>query len=164
MEAFYKIVRRAILIGAGIGGACLLAVMALVVLNVITRGFGGGIAPTYEIIVLLMVVTVSFALAYTGLEKAHIEVDFMLSRLSQKAKNILKIFSLTLTVIVLMLLTWGAMVILSARWWGFEETELISLSYMPFRLALVIGLVLFCLIQTIHLINMLKTPKGSMDK
>jgi TRAP-type C4-dicarboxylate transport system permease small subunit len=164
MEAFYKIVRRTVLIGAVIGGACLVGVMLLVVANVIARGFGGGIAPTYEIIVLLMVVTVSFALAYTGMEKAHIEVDFMLSRLSQKAKNILKIFSLILSIIVLMLLTWGAIVILINRWWGFEETELIGLSYMPFRLALVIGLFLFSLVQIIHLINMLKKPKGSMDK
>ena len=145
-------VRVLIQLGVGLGGLALLGTMVLVAANVIARAFNSGITFTHELIVMLMVVTVAFAIAYAGLEKAHITVDVLSSRLKKGTRRGFEIVGLIISLVVTGLFIWGGILIVVERWIGYEETALLEISYVPFRAALVLGFVLLLLTMVVRLV------------
>lgn len=140
-----KSVRVLIKLGVGLGGLALIGTMVLVAANVIARAFNSGITFTHELIVLLMVITVAFAIAYAGLEKAHITVGVVTSRLKNRTLRAFEIAGLIISLVVTGLFIWGGILIVVERWIGYEESALLGISYVPFRAALVLGFVLLLL-------------------
>jgi len=65
--------------------AAVIAMMLLSTADVVLRLFGKPIPGTYELVGFLGTVVVSFALAFTSIEKGHIAVEILVEKLPQRA-------------------------------------------------------------------------------
>ena len=92
-----------------ISSIALVIMMLVVVVHVIGRNFFS--SPLYggvEIISLSGVVLISFALGYTQLQKAHIVVEVLVSRLPKSLRTPLAVFVMLVNLFTVTLLIWGA--------------------------------------------------------
>ncbi|MFC1820139.1 TRAP transporter small permease subunit [Thermodesulfobacteriota bacterium] len=156
MERFANIIRWLSRAGMALGAVFLVAMMVLVVMNVGVRPFGRVIGGTIEVVELMAVVIVAFALAYTALSGSHVIVDIVVSRLSQRTQQIFKSFTYFLYLVTLVLITWANAGLTYRRYLVGEETDLHRISYIPFRSIWVLGLIIFCLVISIELFRALR--------
>ena len=155
MRSFANIVHRIGGVGAAIGSVFLAGMMVLIVASVVVRPFGEVIAGSYELIEVLIVVPVAFALGYTALKQGHVEVSLVVSRFSQRKQAIIASFTWFLSLGIWGLIVWAGTGIMLEKWLG-ERTELLLVPYLPFRFVWVFGLLLFCLAFLIELSRALK--------
>jgi TRAP-type C4-dicarboxylate transport system permease small subunit len=144
MQLFNTALRRVIEVGTILAAISLLVVMCLVVASVTARFFGRAIGGSYEMIQLIISVTISFSLAYTALKGGHVAVEVVSSRLPARFRQVA-----TVVVSALALGFWGVM-----AYAGFdfildkgmsERTETIKFPLFPFRVLLAFGLLLLAL-------------------
>jgi TRAP-type C4-dicarboxylate transport system permease small subunit len=82
---------------AGIG---LTVMMCLTVADVIGRAAGSPVLGTYELVSLLGVVAIGFAIPLTSFNRKHVYMEFLIERLGRKTKNVVN----TLTRIIVLLI------------------------------------------------------------
>jgi TRAP-type C4-dicarboxylate transport system permease small subunit len=73
-----------------ISGLAVMLMMLLTCADVILRLFGHPIPGTYELVGFLGAVTISFAMAYTSVEKSHIAVEIFVERLPRRLQYFLE--------------------------------------------------------------------------
>ena len=146
MSGLNKIFPKIIIAFTIAGGICLLGVMLLTVANIVGRLFGKSIGPTFELTSLVIVISAMFAIVYAALQKAHIVIDVLTTRMSERAKEILEVFTNIISLMIVAILTWGSLNMFIWRWEKPEETALLHLTMVPFRLILMFGFVLFFLV------------------
>lgn len=88
--------------------ACALFGMALLTgADVGMRGvFNTPIFGSEEIVSILGVIAVGFALPYTHFQKSHIGVEILVRRLSKRTRDIVKLVTNTATLLLIALVTW----------------------------------------------------------
>lgn len=155
MGYFANIVRRISGIGTALGAAFLVGMMVLIVANIIYRLTGHVITGSYELSELLIVVTVAFALGYAALQKSHVEVKIVVSQLPQRWQAILEAFTSFLSMGTWAVIAWASSLILSERWLS-EESEMLLVPFLPFRLVLLFGLILISLAYLIYMFMALR--------
>jgi TRAP-type C4-dicarboxylate transport system permease small subunit len=138
-----------------VGSVFLIGIALLVVANIVYRFFGGVIAGTYELVALMIVVTVAFALGYAALKQGHIVVRIVLSRFSPRIQAILTVFTSVIGLGFWALIAWKSAEIMSERALAGEYTEMLGVPYLPFRCAWLFGLLFFCLVLLIDLFKAL---------
>lgn len=154
MEYLANLVRRMSGWGMALGATFLVGMMVLIVASVIFRRAGHIIPGTYELSELLIVVTVAFALGYAALKKSHIVVKFVVARFSQRTQAILEAVTSFISLATWAVVAWTGVIIVSKRWLR-EESEMLSVPFLPFRLIFLFGLILFCLVYLIDLFRAL---------
>lgn len=124
-----------------ISSISLMIMMLVVVVHVIGRNFFS--SPLYggvEVISLSGVVLISFALSYTQLQKAHIAVEVLVSRLPKSLQAATAIFGMTVNLVTVSLLIWGA---IDYFWDAIIKpgsyTLVLHLPSAPFRFVWVLG-------------------------
>ena len=154
MDYVANIFRRLNRGGMAIGAAFLTGMMVLIVANIIYRLSGHVIPGSYEISELMIVVAVAFALGYAAVEKSHVVVKIVVSRFPQRWQSILEAFMSLISLATWAVIAWASVNVLSARWLT-EETDLLDVPYLPFRIVWVLGLVMFCLVYLTDLFRAL---------
>lgn len=132
------------------GGIFLVATMLVTVVNVLCRPFGRVISGSYELIEYLVVVVVACTLGYTAVEKAHIAVDIVISRLSPRVQGFLEVFNSIIDIGLWGLVIWTSTKILVVRWIS-EKTYDLSLPMLPLRFIWVLGLIFLCMVLLLDL-------------
>jgi TRAP-type C4-dicarboxylate transport system permease small subunit len=135
--------------GNALGAVFLIGIMVLIVVNVISRRFGFLIPGTYEMIEIMIIVTAGFAMAYTALRKGHTQVGFEIS--SGRKQAVIDALVGCCEVITVALITWNQFNVLLDKIRLGEETELLHITYAPFRALWVFGLLLLCVAFLIDL-------------
>ena len=138
-----------------LGAVFLVGMMVLITASVIYRRAGHVIPGTYELSELMIVVTAAFALGYAALKKTHIVIKVVVARFPQRAQAILEAVMSFISLAAWAAVAWTGILILSKRWLN-EESEMLSVPYLPFRLIFLLGLVLVCSIYLIDLIRALR--------
>jgi TRAP-type C4-dicarboxylate transport system permease small subunit len=133
--------------------------MLLVVANVIYRFFGHTIRGTYELIELIIIVPVAFALGYTAREDAHVNVTLLISRLPSRIRKIFETVNDVFSLAMWWLAAWVGIGIISTRWLQ-EETDMLNIPIPLFRLAWVIGLFFFGLVYLVDIINRFRNRRS----
>lgn len=72
--------------------AAVIVMMVLSTADVVLRLFGRAIPGTYELVGFLGTIVVSFALAFTSMEKGHIAVEILVNKLPQRAQLAIEAF------------------------------------------------------------------------
>ena len=155
MEYFAYIVRRITGIGVALGAAFLVGMMVLIVANIIYRLTGHVITGSYELSELLIVVTVAFALGYAAVQKSHVVVKILVSRFPQRWQAILEAFTSFLSMGTWAVIAWASSLIFLDRWLT-EESEMLLVPFLPFRLVLLFGLILISLVYLIYMFMALR--------
>lgn len=138
-----------------LGAAFLVGMMVLITASVIYRRVGHVIPGTYELSELMIVVTAAFALGYAALKKSHIVIKVVVARFPQRAQAILEAVMSFISLATWAAVAWTGVLIVSKRWLN-EESEMLSVPYLPFRLIFLLGVVLVCSIYLIDLIRALR--------
>ena len=125
--------------------------MLLVVSNVALRPFGKPITPTYELVEIMAAAAISFAVLYATVERAHIVINILVSRLPQQVRAIFDSFTSFLG-----FGTWALLAIASAiyaweQWLLIEITDILDIPYFPFRCVWVFAMAIMCLVLLIQL-------------
>jgi TRAP-type C4-dicarboxylate transport system permease small subunit len=152
MDRFVSIVHRISRVGTYIASGVLVAVVALVVVSIITRRFGWAVPGSYELVELLMPLAVGFALAYTALMMGHVVVDVVMSRFSQRVQTIAAVFTSFLGMGIVAAITWAGATLLQERWFV-ERTDELDVPFAPFRIVWLCGLSLFFLMLFIDFVK-----------
>jgi len=74
--------------------------MLLTVADVLLRAGGHPIIGTYEIVALLMAVVIGFGIPQVSLDRGHVYMEFLLEKLSGRAKNVMNVFTRVLCLIL----------------------------------------------------------------
>ena len=155
MKYLVKIVQKA---GNGgmVFGAIFLAVALLVmVATIIYRLFRGVIPGSYEMVGLFVGINVTFALPFTALSKRHVTVNIFLSRFPERLQNILGSITSLIELAFWAVVAWATLGVILDRWTN-EATLDIQLPMLPFRSIWFIGLIIFCLVLFLDVVDALR--------
>lgn len=144
MEILSSIVRRVTKVGTVAAGVFLLGAMLLIVTGVIVRFFNIAIVGSFELMQLMMAVTIAFALVYAALQKGHVVVKIIVSRFPTRLGAIVGIAVSFLSLAIWGLMSWAAAQMVYEK--GLREvSETLEVPYLPFRIVFILGLLLFSL-------------------
>lgn len=139
-----------------VGAVFLVCALTLVVINVVSRRFGYPIPETYILTGLLMAVVAALAVSYAESKHEHVAVTVIGDRLGRRPRFILNVFTSVITLACWIALFWGSVGLLIERWSLMETTDVLKISMVPFRLVWVYGLLSWCFVVLVDLIQMLK--------
>ena len=133
---------------AVVAAALAAAMMLLITTNVLSRYlFNDPVAGTVEYVRAMMVFLVFLPWALVQVNKGHIQVTFLLGRLSPGKRAMLELFTLACMLIFVVLITWQSG---EFAWKGIQENErFIGPVYTPAwpsRIAITVGAALFSLV------------------
>lgn len=138
-------------------GMCVLAAMVLVTtVNVAARYLANApIKGAYEIVGLSLVCLTAAGLGYCQLEKGHIRVSILFSRLPHRGQAILDSLAFLIGLGGISLICWYTF--LQARRYMFltrgEVSQILGIHLYPFMFILFVGFVLFALVLLMNLVQ-----------
>jgi len=139
-----------------VAGGAILVMMVLTCADVVLRFFRHPIPGTYEIVGLMGTVGVSFALAYTTMQKGHIAVEFLTQRMPERAQIVIAAGVDLLSTLLFGIITWqSAVYAMDLKRTG-EVSLTIALPVYPFMFGIAIGCCLACLVLATDLYRSLK--------
>ena len=128
--------------------ACIavIAMMLLSTADVVMRLFGKPIPGTYELVGFLGTVVVSFALAFTSMEKGHIAVEILMEKLPQRAQMAIEAFCNLIGALLFAAIAWQAVVYgLDIKASG-EVSLTLQMPPYPFIFGIAVGCALLALL------------------
>ena len=157
LEKLNRILNKGLLV---IGGAAVLALMALATGNVLLRMFGLPFRGAYELVSFLGAVVTAFALGYTQKRKFNIVVDILSDKFPMGVKRLLDgigylIGLLFFAVIAWVVLRWGLKIAVSG-----EVSETLKIAYYPFIFCVALGFAVLSLTLAIDLIGTFRKKGG----
>ena len=150
-----------------LGLLVLFLMMLLVAFDVLGRYiFNSPFKGTFDSIEMMMVVVVFCGLAYCTMEEAHVRVDVILGRLSQRTRAILNTITFVPSVFIVALITWR----LGERSWSVLQdlpgpaTATIHIPHWPLILLATVGAFLFLLELIVYLVRSVKQVRKTEEK
>lgn len=136
--------------------AAVIVMMMLSATDVFLRLFGKPIPGAYEMVGFLGTIVVSFALAYTSIEKGHIAVEILVGRFSLRAQFAIETVTNFISFMLFGLITWQSFIYaLDIRKSG-EVSMTLQMPVYPFLLAMAIGFGLLCILLIADFIKSLQ--------
>jgi len=137
-----------------IGLLVLMAMVLLVVVDVVSRRlFNSPLSFSFELIHVLLVATVFFAVVYTTSLQRHISVDVLTSRFPTKARTITDKVTDFISLGVFALIGWRSLVQAARIWAMGKETGILGVPIYPFLYVVAFGSIMAALIILVSLIN-----------
>lgn len=140
-------------IGNVISATTIVVMMALTVIDVTLRKFGGGIPGSAELNALLMVVVTFLALAHCWNKDGHIRIDLLLDRLSSRAQSALRGFAAIVGLCFFGSIFWGSIGFALKALEKHEVSTTLKVPLLPTKLIVVIGSAIFCVQLLVSAIN-----------
>lgn len=136
--------------------AAVIAMMLLSTADVVLRLFGKPIPGTYELVGFLGTAVVSFALAFTSIEKGHIAVEILVEKLPQRAQLAIEAFCNLIGALLFGVIAYQAILYaLDFRKSG-EVSATLQMPAYPFIFGIAIGCALLCLLLIADFIKSLQ--------
>lgn len=147
MSHFYKVIQGISLGGESLGRVVLLVMMFLISSDTIARYlFHSPIDGTMELSEFFMVAIVYPSLAYAQYLKAHVRVELLIMRLSQKSQAILGLFTDSVAFLIWAVIGWkGAEMAIRAWALGDTTSGILPLPLFPAKILIPFGAALLCL-------------------
>lgn len=123
-----------------------IAMMLLSVTDVVLRMFGKPIPGTYELVGFLGTIVVSFALAFTSMEKGHIAVELLVERLPQRVQLAIDSFSNLIGALLFGTIAYQAVLYAMDLKKSGEVSATLQMPAYPFIYGIAIGSALLCLL------------------
>jgi TRAP-type C4-dicarboxylate transport system permease small subunit len=131
----------------------LFSMMAVFVAETICRRFWKPLPGAYDIVGLLQVVLVAFAIPYFAFRKGHIQVELIVQRFPKRVQQAVDIFNGLVSLGFFVVVTWQCMVLAI----GMRKTNEVSMSafipHFPFMWMIFFSCALLCLIMFSDLIK-----------
>jgi len=143
-----------------IAGAFMIAMILMTCANIFLRLVWVPIPGTTELMGFFGAVATAFALGYTQLKKAHIAVDIVVNRFSERIQTIFNGINYILSMMFFGIAGWQI-----SRWAATiqktgEVTETLRIIYYPFTYGVALGCFLMALILLVDFLKLLHADKG----
>jgi len=140
----------------GIGTGILLLMVLLEGVNVILRYFVRRPMPgTVELEELMLVVLVFLGVAYTAVQKRHVKVDLVLSRLPHSVRAVIDSITTLLSLVLCFLLVWRVIVYALAGWERGAASSILRVPFFPFTFLVAFGSALLGIALLVELLRSL---------
>jgi len=135
----------------------MLLLAIFITLNVILRAAGVKTFGFYEITILIILAFVLTGAAYTQSKKGHIMLDFITSRLSSKAQEVLNCLALFLGLSFSILFIWRLVVYTHSLWvTGAFSHGMVNLPWWPAYVVACLGFIFFIIVLISHFAQSIK--------
>lgn len=151
----HKINRKANWIACG----AVLAMTALICSDVTLRYFLRPIKGSNDIVQILSVVLVAFAMGYTLVLKRHASITLFLSHLSSRARGIVCSITNILSIGLFVVLAWRSCVLARRMWISGEVSMTIGIPIYPLIYCVALGALLLCLVLVADLFKSLREAR-----
>ena len=159
------IIKKIVTITDKLAGVCLFSVMALVLANIILRNvFKTPILGTMEIVGLLTVTGLGFALANCEMLGANIVMDVMTEKMSKKSQKVIDAAVYSISLCFWAVAAWRIMVFAYASLMNGRVTATVSVPIYPFIFVLGLNVILLCAVLAYKLANFIKEASAEFDK
>lgn len=141
-------------------GGFVLAMMLLTASDVILRLFRLPLTGTYDLVGLLGAAFVSFALAYTSLQKGHIAVDFMVRKLRPRTQLLVDTAVEVLSLGLFTLVSWQALFYARRLRLMGEVSLTLKVPLYPFVYGVAVGSGMLCVVLLLRVARDLLSFRG----
>ena len=139
---------------SNLGQSVLMAMVLLVVADVVLRrAFNSPLPFSYELVEVMLVVAVFFAVAYTGTQKSHVGVDVLVSRFPPKAQAIVNAVIWLISTGLFGFVSWQSIAYGMRIWDIGQETAILGVPYYPFVFVVALGSILLALVLLVQFLN-----------
>ncbi|MBP7230817.1 MAG: TRAP transporter small permease [Syntrophaceae bacterium] len=136
--------------------AAVIVMMLLSTSDVVLRLFGNPIPGSYELVGFLGTIVVSFALAFTSIEKGHIAVELLVEKLPQRTQLVIECFCNLIGALLFGMITYKAVrYALDIRASG-EVSSTLQMPIYPFIFGMALGFGLLLIVLTADSIKSLR--------
>ncbi len=143
-----------------VAGISVTAMMVMTVADVFLRAGGHPIIGTYEIVALLFALVIGFGIPQVSLDRGHVYMEFLLQKLSRKAKNAMNIFTRLLCMGLFALIGINLFNVGAGFRASGEVSPTIQLPFYP----VAYGVAVCCLLQCcVFLYEMVRIWKGQYE-
>ena len=136
--------------------AAVVAMMLLSTADVILRLFGKPIPGTYELVGFLGTVVVSFALAFTSMEKGHIAVEILVEKLPQRTQLAIEAFCNLIGALLFGVIAYQAVLYAVDMKKSGEVSLTLQMPPYPFIFGIAAGCALLCLLLVADFLKSLR--------
>lgn len=137
-----------------IGVVLLMGMMLLIVVDVfLRRVFNHPIMGTFEVVQFILLILVYLGLAFAAAQKAHIGIDLVVARFSERTRAFIDSFTLLLGFGFFALVTWRNILKAGEMLLENETSFLLSIPTFPFYCILAFGCAVLCLVLLVQLIE-----------
>ena len=136
--------------------AAVVAMMLLSTADVVLRFFGRPIPGAYEMVGFLGTIVVSFALAFTSMEKGHIAVEILVERLPQRAQLAIEAFCNLIGALLFCVIAYQAFLYALDIKQSGEVSLTLQMPVYPFIFGIAAGCGLLCLLLIFDFIKSIK--------
>ena len=130
----------------GVGAVVLAVMMFLTASDVTLRQFKLPIMGTDDITAFLMAILISFGLAYCTIKKGHVQVDFIVERLSTRTQAITSSITTLLSFGLCVLITWQSFMNMISVYKSGAISWTLNIIVYPFAGVVAFGFALFALV------------------
>lgn len=140
--------------------AAVIVMMLLSATDVVLRRFGKPIPGAYELVGFLGTIVVSFALAFTSMEKGHIAVELLVEKLPQRAQLTIESFCSLMGALLFGMLSYKAIrYALDIKESG-EVSSTLQMPIYPFIFGMSVG---FSLLFLLLIADFIKSLQRTLD-
>jgi len=146
----------------GLGGVAPVLMLSVTV-DVVARYIRHPVAGNIEVAELLLIPAAFFAMAATHLNRGHVRVEILHSRLPTRVQGIMDSFTLLLSTGIFGLIIWAMANrvgrIIASPGLG-PVSDLLGIPKFPLLIVIIIGLILLCLVLLIDLVYAVARASG----
>ena len=149
MNGFLRTVFRITVFMNVVAGIALTFIILLTVCDVVLRALGRPILGVYEIVAMAGGIVIGFVTPFTSWVRGHIYMDFVIERLSHRAKNAFDIATRCVGIALFLMISWNVIKI-GTNLYSVDEVSLtLQLPLFPIAYGVgfcffVLSVVLFC--------------------
>jgi TRAP-type C4-dicarboxylate transport system permease small subunit len=160
MDLLEKISRILSITFLWIAGAFMVAMILITCANIFLRIVWVPLKGTFELMGFFGAVATAFALGFTQMKKAHISVDVLVNRFSERTRTILNGINYFICTIFFGIAGWQI-----ARWSATiretgEVTETLRIIYYPFTYCVAFGCLLIALVLLVEFLKLFSAKNG----
>jgi TRAP-type C4-dicarboxylate transport system permease small subunit len=164
MRYVQLVIKGVTILGRNIGAAFLLSVAMIMCANVAYRAIGGIIPGTFDLVELLIIPAVGFALVTVEHQKRHTVVDMITTHLPARLRSWLEIVVSMVCLFYWAALCWAGWKMLLRKMATGETTQLLHASVTPFRAVWVFTLAWVCVVIIWNVSKTIKETKEIGEK
>jgi len=132
--------------------ASLAAMMFLMAADVVGRYFfNSPISGGLELVEYLMAVIVPLSIAYCALQGAHVSVELLVDRLHPAVRQVIKIFTSTLSIVFVGLISWQNFLYIGEMYRSHLTSAVLKIPTYPFVAATAVGMTVFAVVMFVQL-------------
>ncbi|MCM8768401.1 MAG: TRAP transporter small permease [Candidatus Omnitrophica bacterium] len=139
-----------------LAGVSLTFLLGLTVLDVVLRGFKQPIVGTYELVGFAGAIVIGFSLPYTSWCRGHVYVDFLLSKLNRRVRQVVNCLTRLASLAIFFLSGWRLMAYGSDLKRLGEVSLTLQLPFYPVAWGLGLSCWLVCLIFVADLVKIFR--------